>query len=104
MIEPNYRQGGWLGIITAGALWIELHDAAEYEKNVHKLALAIYNSAQEYAAAGLMDLNSSSSSGGGGVGSGGGSSGGGGAQEDGESEFSVAEMRGQCRCYSGKTF
>ena len=96
MIEPNYRQGGWLGIITAGALWIELHDAAEYEKNVHKLALAIYNSAQEYAAAGLMDLNSSSS-GGGGVGSGGGSSGGSGAQEDGESEFSVAEMRGQCR-------
>ena len=42
MIEPNFRQTGWLGIITAGALWIELHNPAEFTQNANKLAAAIH--------------------------------------------------------------
>ena len=90
------------GIITAGALWIELHDPSEFETNVNKLASAIYNSLHRHAAVGTGGAISSSdrtpkASGVGDVHGGANTHNAEHAEEpdDEESVFSVAEMRGE---------
>jgi hypothetical protein len=37
MLQPNWRASDWLGILTAGALWVPLHDEASIEKDIDVL-------------------------------------------------------------------
>ena len=107
LIEAGYTRRGWLGIITAGALYIELHDQTDFASNVNKLVVAIYRTLQEVAGVGFDDPGTSGT-GGSGIGRAGGESSTFGRADpqgrrasaveetdDGEEIFSVAEMRGE---------
>jgi hypothetical protein len=37
MMQADWRASGWLGILTAGALWVPLHDEAVFEQGVDAL-------------------------------------------------------------------
>lgn len=52
MMTHDYTPSGWLGIITAGAIWIPLHDGASFLEGVGKLHSQLLRTAPKAAAAG----------------------------------------------------
>ena len=43
-MDGGFRASGWLGILTAGALWTPLHDAHSFKDNLEALIRQIYKS------------------------------------------------------------
>ena len=84
-----------MGIITAGALWTKLYDATTYDTDVEKLATAICTALQMYTAV-------SGSVGGAAVGNSAATTLG--QADDGESIFSVDDMRGELDRLARRSF
>jgi hypothetical protein len=43
LMQPDYQASGWLGIVTAGALWVPLYDAATFDTGIEQLVQQIKN-------------------------------------------------------------
>ena len=42
MMQESYSAGGWLGILTAGALWVPLHAGASFDEGIELLIRQIF--------------------------------------------------------------
>ena len=42
MMQENYSAAGWLGILTAGALWVPLHDSQSIDEGIDQLIRQIF--------------------------------------------------------------
>ena len=49
MVQSNYSASGWLGILTAGALWTPLFDPAAFEEGVELLVRQIHKAVGDSA-------------------------------------------------------
>eukprot|EP01047_Picozoa_sp_COSAG01_P074407 COSAG01_NODE_12427_length_1741_cov_2.351401_1_plen_126_part_00 len=62
MMQPGWTASGWLGLLTAGALWTPMHDESKLEENVDglmrqiMLAIAPDDDEQEQQAASTDSL------------------------------------------------
>jgi hypothetical protein len=44
--QPKWQQSGWLGIVTAGALWTPIFAESDIDENIDKLVMQIHLAVQ----------------------------------------------------------